>query len=34
LDPEVGSFSDNSIGVDRGFYPVAAKILLGLSLEF
>jgi TonB-linked SusC/RagA family outer membrane protein len=34
LDPEAGSFSDNSIGVDRGFYPVAAKLLLGLSLEF
>lgn len=34
LDPEAGSFSDNSIGVDRGFYPIPAKILLGLSLEF
>ena len=34
LDPEAGSFADNSIGVDRGFYPIAAKILLGLSLEF
>jgi TonB-linked SusC/RagA family outer membrane protein len=34
LDPEAGSFSDNSIGVDRGFYPTASKILLGMSLEF
>lgn len=34
LDPEAGSFSDNSIGVDRGFYPIASKILLGLSIEF
>ena len=34
LDPEAGSFSDNSIGVDRGFYPIPSKILLGLSLEF
>lgn len=34
LDPESGSFSDNSIGVDRGFYPIPAKILLGLSVTF
>ncbi len=34
LDPEAGSFSDNSIGVDRGFYPIPSKILLGLSVEF
>ncbi|WP_029596523.1 SusC/RagA family TonB-linked outer membrane protein [Flavobacterium sp. ACAM 123] len=34
LDPESGSFADNSIGVDRGFYPIPAKALLGLSLEF
>jgi TonB-linked SusC/RagA family outer membrane protein len=34
LDPEAGSFDDNSIGVDRGFYPIAAKLLLGLSVEF
>jgi hypothetical protein len=30
----IGSFADNSIGVDRGFYPIPAKALLGLSLEF
>ncbi len=34
LDPESGSFSDNSIGVDRGFYPIPAKLLFGLSVEF
>jgi len=34
LDPEAGSFADNSIGVDRGFYPIPAKSLLGLSIEF
>jgi hypothetical protein len=25
LDPESGSFADNSIGVDRGFYPIPKK---------
>jgi TonB-linked SusC/RagA family outer membrane protein len=34
LDPEAGSFTDNSIGVDRGFYPIPAKSLFGLSIEF
>ena len=34
LDPEVGNFSFNSVGVDRGFYPTAAKALFGLSVEF
>lgn len=34
LDPESGSFSDNSIGIDRGFYPIPAKSLFGLSIEF
>ncbi|NHN24508.1 TonB-dependent receptor [Flavobacterium jejuense] len=34
LDPESGSFSDNSIGVDRGFYPIPAKLLIGLAIEF
>lgn len=34
LDPEAGSFADNSIGVDRGFYPIPAKSLFGLSIEF
>ncbi|UMB60979.1 TonB-dependent receptor [Lutibacter sp. A80] len=34
LDPEAGSFSDNSIGVDRGFYPIPREIMFGLSLDF
>ena len=34
LDPEVGNFGFNSIGVDRGFYPTAAKTLIGLSVDF
>ncbi|WP_406685170.1 TonB-dependent receptor [Seonamhaeicola sp. MEBiC1930] len=34
LDPEAGSFSDNSIGIDRGFYPIPSRILFGLSIEF
>ncbi|MDO6492373.1 MAG: TonB-dependent receptor [Cellulophaga sp.] len=34
LDPEIGNFSYNSIGVDRGFYPTAAKTVFGLSLDF
>ncbi|WP_066223496.1 SusC/RagA family TonB-linked outer membrane protein [Formosa haliotis] len=33
LDPESGSFTDNSQGVDRGFYPVAAKVIFGLSVD-
>jgi len=34
LDPEVGNFGYNSIGVDRGFYPTAAKTVFGLSIDF
>lgn len=34
LDPEVGNFGFNSIGVDRGFYPTAAKTVFGLSIDF
>jgi len=34
LDPEVGNFGFNSLGVDRGFYPTAAKTVFGLSLDF
>jgi len=34
LDPEIGNFNYNSIGVDRGFYPTAAKAVFGLSLDF
>ena len=34
IDPEAGSFSDNSIGVDRGFYPIPREIMFGLSVDF
>ena len=34
LDPEIGNFNFNSIGVDRGFYPTAARLIFGLSLDF
>jgi len=33
LDPEVGNFSFNSVGVDRGFYPTAARAIFGLSVD-
>ncbi|MCB4798080.1 SusC/RagA family TonB-linked outer membrane protein [Neotamlana laminarinivorans] len=33
LDPEIGNFSFNSVGIDRGFYPTAARAILGLSLN-
>ena len=34
LDPEVGSDDDASLGVDRGMYPVAKKMMFGLSVSF
>lgn len=34
MDPEATSGSDNSIGIDKGFFPISKKILLGLSLNF
>jgi TonB-linked SusC/RagA family outer membrane protein len=34
LDPEAGSSTDNRQGVDRGIYPVAGKVLFGLSVNF
>ncbi|MDW5288027.1 TonB-dependent receptor [Formosa sp. PL04] len=34
LDPEAGSFEDNSVGVDRGFYPIPREIMFGLSVDF
>ena len=34
LDPEIGGFDDNSINVDRGFYPVSGKLLMGVNLQF
>jgi TonB-linked SusC/RagA family outer membrane protein len=34
IDPEVGSFSNNSQGVDRGLYPTASRFMTGLSVTF
>jgi len=34
MDPEAASSSNNSIGIDRGFFPISKKILFGLSLNF
>jgi len=34
IDPEVGSFNNNSQGVDRGYYPVPGRFMMGLSVMF
>jgi TonB-linked SusC/RagA family outer membrane protein len=34
MDPEASSSSNNSLGIDRGFFPISKKILFGLSLNF
>lgn len=34
LDPEAGSNNNQSQGVDRGLYPIAAKLMFGLSASF
>lgn len=34
LDPEIGSSSPMSVGVDQGYYPVAKSWMLGLNLSF
>ncbi len=34
LDPEVGNFRFDDTGVDRGFYPTAARALFGFSVNF
>ncbi|WP_303922471.1 TonB-dependent receptor [Draconibacterium sediminis] len=34
MDPEAASTSNNSIGIDRGFFPISKKVLFGLSLNF
>jgi TonB-linked SusC/RagA family outer membrane protein len=34
IDPEVGSFSNNSQGIDRGLYPTASRFMTGLSVTF
>jgi hypothetical protein len=34
LDPEGGSGGDNSIGIDRGVYPLARKAMFGVQFSF
>jgi hypothetical protein len=34
LDPEAGSTRQNSLGIDRGVYPLPRKIMGGLTLNF
>lgn len=34
MDPEAASTDNNSIGIDRGFFPISKKVLFGLSLNF
>ncbi len=34
MDPEVGSSTVNSIGIDRGMYPVCRTTLLGATITF
>ena len=34
LDPEAGSVYNNSLGIDRGVYPAAKKVVLGVSIAF
>jgi TonB-dependent starch-binding outer membrane protein SusC len=34
IDPEAGSATGNSIGIDRGLYPIPRKLMTGLSFSF
>ncbi|MCC8197060.1 MAG: TonB-dependent receptor [Tannerellaceae bacterium] len=34
MDPEAASTDNNSIGIDRGYFPISKKVLFGLSLNF
>ncbi len=34
LDPEIGASANNSIGVDKGFYPTPRSFIFGMSLSF
>jgi hypothetical protein len=34
VDPEGGSNGQNSIGIDRGGYPIPRKAIVGLTLSF
>ena len=34
MDPESASTVNNSIGIDRGFFPISKKVMFGLSVNF
>lgn len=34
INPEVGSFANNSQGIDRGLYPTASRFMTGLAVTF
>ena len=34
VDPEGGSNGQNSVGIDRGGYPIPRKAIVGLSFNF
>ncbi len=34
MDPEAGSVYNNSLGIDRGMYPNAKKIMIGATVNF
>ncbi len=34
MDPELGSTTNSSIGLDQGYYPITKKVLFGLSVTF
>jgi TonB-dependent starch-binding outer membrane protein SusC len=34
MDPEAGSEDNNSLGIDRGVYPIPRTALVGLSFSF
>ncbi|WP_295127479.1 TonB-dependent receptor [uncultured Chitinophaga sp.] len=34
MDPEAGSNNANSLGIDRGVYPIPRKVMFGLNVSF
>lgn len=34
MDPEASASDNHSIGVDRGYFPNAKKVMFGASLSF
>lgn len=34
IDPEIGSYNDNGIGIDRGTYSVPKRLLMGVTVKF